>query len=165
MNDRPLLIVDDDLSICLGIAEGLASSREVIICRDIESAEMVLEKTHPSHIVSDVKLSGPFRFEGLDFVDHVRQCSPDTPVILMTGNPAEGLEAEALRRGVVAVLLKPFAIDELERLLGAANGDAGSTTIIPTMADVLSSADMTAMFQPIVSLANDRQGVCRITRH
>ena len=152
----PLLIVDDDLSICLGIAEAFVSPREVIVCRDIESAEMVLEKTRPSHVVSDVKLSGPFRFEGLDFVDYVRNRSPGTPVILITGNPADGLEAEALRRGVLAVLTKPFAIEELESLLGPAPGDAGATTVVPTMADVLSSADMTAVFQPIVSLATRR---------
>lgn len=157
MSNHPLLIVDDDLPVCLAIAEAFAAPRDVMICRDIESAEMLLEKTQPSHVVSDVKLSGPFRFEGLDFVDHVRKRWPDTPVILMTGNPAEGLEAEALRRGVVAVLAKPFAMEELERLLGppAAERRTGETKVVPSMDDVLSSSEMTAKFQPIVSLADD----------
>jgi EAL domain-containing protein (putative c-di-GMP-specific phosphodiesterase class I) len=155
---RPLLIVDDDLPVCLAITEAFVAPRDVVICRDIESAEMLLEKTQPSHVVSDVKLSGPFRFEGLDFVDHVRKRWPETPVILMTGNPADGLEAEALRRGVVAVLAKPFAMEELERLLGPADGDGrtSSTAVVLSMDEVLSSSEMTAKFQPIVSLADGR---------
>lgn len=157
MSARPLLIVDDDLPVCLAITEAFAAPRDVVICRDIESAEMLLEKTQPSHVVSDVKLSGPFRFEGLDFVDHVRSRWPGTPVILMTGNPAEGLEAEARRRGVVAVLVKPFAIEELERLLGPApDGEPSAAIVVPTIDEVLSSGEMTAKFQPIVSLENDR---------
>jgi EAL domain-containing protein (putative c-di-GMP-specific phosphodiesterase class I)/ActR/RegA family two-component response regulator len=158
MNSRPLLIVDDDLTVCMAIAEGLRSPRDVIICRDIESAELVLEKARPSHIVSDVKLTGPFRFEGLDFVDHVRAHAPDTPVILITGHVADGLQTEALKRGVLAVLNKPFAIDDLERLLEPRfdDGGTGAIMIVPTIDDVLRCAEMTAKFQPIVSLADDR---------
>src|SRR6185369_5422881 len=106
--------------VCLAIVAGFVSPRDVIVCQDIESAEMVLETMQPSAVISDVRFTGPFRFEGLDFVDHVRKHSPGTPVILFTGNPTVGLEAEALRRGVLAVLSKPFAIEELERLLGPA---------------------------------------------
>jgi EAL domain-containing protein (putative c-di-GMP-specific phosphodiesterase class I)/ActR/RegA family two-component response regulator len=157
MSARPLLIVDDDLPVCLAITEAFVAPWDVMICRDIESAEMLLEKTQPSHVVSDVRLTGPFRFEGLDFVDHVRSRWPGTPVILMTGNPAEGLEAEALRRGVIAVLAKPFAIEELEQLLGPApNGVPSAPTVVPTMDDILSSGEMTTKFQPIVSLADER---------
>jgi EAL domain-containing protein (putative c-di-GMP-specific phosphodiesterase class I) len=158
MTGRPLLIVDDDLQVCLAIAEGLQPAREVIVCRDIESAEMVLEKDEPSHVLSDVKLTGPFRFEGLDFVDHVRARSPATPVILMTGSLAEGLEAEAFQRGVLAVLSKPFSIGELSRLLGSAPAhlDESVIRIVPTIDDVLGSGAMTVQFQPIVSLAGER---------
>src|SRR5688500_10641779 len=113
-----ILILEDDAHIGEALMMGLErENRTVVLCRDLESAQLVVEQMPLSHIVSDVKLSGPFRFEGLDFIHHVRRHAPKTSIIIMTGSPSPELEREAAERGASAFLMKPFDMDELEAIL------------------------------------------------
>jgi EAL domain-containing protein (putative c-di-GMP-specific phosphodiesterase class I) len=58
----------------------------------------------------------------------------------------------------MAVLTKPFCIEELEDLLGPAAAHDGTpdTLIVPSIDDILLSGGMTAKFQPIVTLSDER---------
>ncbi len=86
-----VIILDDDTVITAVLAEGLErEGRTIITCNDLESAQMVVERMKPSHVISDVRLSGPFSLEGLDFIRFVRQHSPQTRVLLMTGQSTGG---------------------------------------------------------------------------
>jgi EAL domain-containing protein (putative c-di-GMP-specific phosphodiesterase class I)/ActR/RegA family two-component response regulator len=151
-----LLIVDDDADIGLGLAVALErDGRRIIVCRDLESAQIILGVEPVTDIVTDVKLSGPFRFEGLDFITEVQRVAPAARVIVMSGHITEEMEAEAQRRGADAVLSKPFAVDVLEPLLTIpAEATAPSMTIVPTMNEILAGHDLRPRFQPIVSLAD-----------
>jgi EAL domain-containing protein (putative c-di-GMP-specific phosphodiesterase class I) len=152
-----LLVVDDDPVICEGLAHALGrEGRQVVVCRDIESAEIVIDRMPPSHVISDVKLTGPFRFEGLDLLDYIHSHAAGARIVLMTGNLAKGFENEAIRRGVAAVLTKPFSIDELESILGfERNGgstEPASLVMIPTLDELIDGDDVVPHLQPIVSL-------------
>jgi len=150
-----LLIVDDDPDIGLGLAVALErDGRRIIVCRDLESAQIMLNAEPVTDIVTDVKLSGPFRFEGLDFITEIQRVAPAARVILMSGHITDEMEAEAQRRGADAVLSKPFASDVLEPLLTVpAEATPPSLTIVPTMNEILASGELRPRFQPIVSLA------------
>lgn len=153
---QTLLIVDDDPDIGLGLAVALErDGRRIIVCRDLESAQIILGAEPVTDIVTDVKLSGPFRFEGLDFITEIQRVAPAARVILMSGHVTDELEAEAQRRGADAVLSKPFAVGMLEPLL-TVPGDAtpASMTLVPTMNEILAGNDLRPRFQPIVSLAD-----------
>lgn len=66
-----LLIVDDDPSIALGLTAALeCDGRRILVCRDVESAELILEHEQVDDVMTDMKLTGSFRFEGLDFLEH-----------------------------------------------------------------------------------------------
>src|SRR5258706_14431504 len=131
------------------------AARRIIVCRDLESAQIILGVEPVTDVVTDVKLSGPFRFEGLDFITEVQRVAPAARVIVMSGHITEELEAEAQRRGADAVLSKPFAADVLEPLLRVPSDDtASSMTLVPTMDEILASGALRPRFQPIVSLAN-----------
>ena len=151
-----LLIVDDDPDIGLGLAVALErNGRRIIVCRDLESAQIILGVEPVTDIVTDVKLSGPFRFEGLDFITEIQRVAPAARVILMSGHITEELEAEAQRRGADAVLSKPFAVDVLEPLLSVPSDDtASSMMLVPTMDEILAGGALRPRFQPIVSLAD-----------
>jgi EAL domain-containing protein (putative c-di-GMP-specific phosphodiesterase class I) len=153
---QTILIVDDDPTIGLGLAVALErNGRRIIVCRDLESAQMILGSEPVTDIVTDVKLSGPFRFEGLEFITEIMHVAPSARVILMTGHSSDELVAEAERRGADAVLSKPFGTEELEPLLNEASGDeAPSMVIVPTLDEVIGSGDLRPRFQPIVSLAD-----------
>jgi DNA-binding NtrC family response regulator len=121
MNAKSLLLVDDDPDITTAISAALDGLVEhIVVCNDIESAEVMIESTPFDGIISDIRLSGPFRFEGLDFVGFVRRHQPSARVLLMSGDISTGLAAEARSRGASGVLQKPFDTDEVERILGSA---------------------------------------------
>ena len=153
---QTLLIVDDDHNVGLGLAVALErDGRRIIVCRDLESAQIILAEEEVTDIVTDVKLSGPFRFEGLDFITEVMRVAPSARVILMTGHSSDELVAEAERRGADAVLSKPFGTEVLEPLLSDASGnEPPSLVIVPTLDEVIGSGELRPRFQPIVLLSD-----------
>lgn len=149
---QTILIIDDDPCVCEALSAVLESpGRHVIVCRDFESAAMMLELFLVTHVLSDVKFTGPFRFEGLDVVDFVQRSGSAAPVILMTGYASEELRREALTRGAAAVLEKPVCEEDIERFFPPPElKREGVVTIVPTFDDIVSGNDLYAQFQPLV---------------
>jgi EAL domain-containing protein (putative c-di-GMP-specific phosphodiesterase class I)/ActR/RegA family two-component response regulator len=151
-----LLIVDDDPAVGVGLAAALeCDGRRIIVCRDLESAQIILEVEPVTDVLTDVKLSGPFRFEGLDFITEIMKVAPAAHVIVMTGHISDELIAEAQRRGADAVLSKPFAVDILEPLLSVPSADSPASLIsVPVLDEIVGSLNLRPRFQPIVVLAD-----------
>ncbi|HEU4522900.1 MAG TPA: response regulator, partial [Thermoanaerobaculia bacterium] len=156
-----VLILDDDLTITEGLAAGLArSGRTLIACNDLESGELVVEWLKPSHVVSDVRLTGAFGYEGLDFIRFVKRHSPDSRVILMTGDAPDALQFEASERGAAAFLQKPFEVAELDSVLNlmapfrVGSPEWPDIIRLPLLDDILRGDMLSTLFQPIVNLAS-----------
>lgn len=160
-----ILLLDDDVMITEGLAAGLErEERTLITCNDVESAELIVERMHPSHIVADIRLSGPFGYEGLDFIRYAKRHAPESRIILISGEAAEALQLEASERGAVAFLKKPFEVSELDAtldLLRSAGVSAvhGESRIIrmPLLDEIVRSDDLHPYFQPIVALGRENQ--------
>jgi EAL domain-containing protein (putative c-di-GMP-specific phosphodiesterase class I) len=156
-----ILLVDDDVMITEGLAAGLErEGRSMITCNDVESAELVTERMRPSHIVADIRLSGPFGYEGLDFIRFAKRVVPESRVILISGDCAEALQLEASERGAVAFLKKPFDVKELDAMLdllhaSALTGHSTEDRVIrtPLLDDIMQGRALSTAFQPIVDLA------------
>lgn len=155
-----VLVLDDDLMITDGLSAGLArDARTIVTCNDLEGAEMVVDWLKPSHVVSDVRLSGSFGYEGLDFIRFVKRQSPDTRVFLMTGDAPDALQLEASERGAVAFLQKPFETAALDAMLDLmapprrGSPDWPDIIKVPTLDLILASDTLSTVFQPIVNLA------------
>jgi EAL domain-containing protein (putative c-di-GMP-specific phosphodiesterase class I)/ActR/RegA family two-component response regulator len=155
-----ILLIDDDQIITEGLGAALqCEGRTIITCNDIESAELIVERLHPSHVVTDVRLSGPFAFEGLDFVRFVRRHAPESRVVLMSGQTSDAIRREATERGAVALLSKPFGIGELDAVLDMSAPPSSIESMVehpvirvPLLEELLGSKDLRPFFQPIVSL-------------
>jgi EAL domain-containing protein (putative c-di-GMP-specific phosphodiesterase class I)/ActR/RegA family two-component response regulator len=154
-----VLILDDDVMITGGLAAGLArAGRTVVTCNDIEGGEVVIDWLQPSHVVSDVHLTGAFGYEGLDFVRFVKRRSPETRIILMTGDAPDALQLEASERGAVSFLQKPFEVSEIDAVLDFLAPDRAGSTAWPEIIDVpaleriLSEQLLWTAFQPVVKL-------------
>ncbi|MGZ7030725.1 MAG: EAL domain-containing protein, partial [Thermoanaerobaculia bacterium] len=168
-----VLILDDDVMITEGLAEGLAgSSRTIITSNDLEGGELVVEWLKPSHVVTDVRLTGAFDYEGLNFIRFVKSHSPDTRVILMTGDAPDALQLEASERGAVGFLLKPFEVSDLDAMLDlmapprVGSPDWPGIIRIPTLDSILTGTSMSTVFQPVVRLSNGAQlGYEALTRN
>lgn len=155
-----VLLLDDDILITEGLAAGLERpGRTVVTCNDIESAELIVERFQPSHIVADIRISGQFGFEGLDLIRHAKRHAPESRVILISGNAPEDLQMEASQRGAVAFLQKPFTVEELDSMLDviAASpltrmADERGVIRMPMLEEILASNELRPFFQPIVAL-------------
>jgi EAL domain-containing protein (putative c-di-GMP-specific phosphodiesterase class I)/ActR/RegA family two-component response regulator len=155
-----VLILDDDPMITEGLSALLErQGRTLITCNDVESGEMIVDWIHPSLVVSDLRLTGPFSLEGLDFIRFAKRQSPETRVIVMTADAPDALQLEAAERGAVAFLRKPFEVAELDAFIDlmSAPARAGSgvwPTVmkVPPLDEILTTNSIYTMFQPIVNL-------------
>lgn len=155
-----ILILDDEEMITEGLAAGLErEGRTLITCNDVESAELIVEHMHPSHIVADIRISGPFGYEGLDFIRFAKRHAPESRVILISGDGSEALQLEASERGAVGFLRKPFDVSELDRTIdmlrcSAISACSGFDRVIrmTLLDDIVRSDALRPMFQPIVRI-------------
>jgi EAL domain-containing protein (putative c-di-GMP-specific phosphodiesterase class I) len=154
-----VLLADDDDAITEALSYTLArEGRTVILCSDVDAAELALSRYPITHLVTDVQFSGDFGFEGLHFLSRVRTLSPDCRIVLMTGNASPALRTAAASHGAT-VLTKPFATTELESALtgGEAVTDSVDTSSyevirIPSIDAILYGDGLSIAFQPIVRL-------------
>ena len=156
---QTLLIVEDNPVVAEGLSLLLAqTSRRVIAAPDIASAELMLDNERIDAVLSDIRLSSDFRFEGLEFIDEVRKKAPDARIVLMTGSHMNSLEEAALSRGAHGLLRKPFSLDSVLALLDdpgpiTANVPA---TILPTLDDLVSQRSIRMALQPIVEFEGEQ---------
>lgn len=107
-----ILIVDDEESILFAMEQYItAQGCTVDTARELEEAQALLNNIRYHLVVADLRLSGIHGTEGLDLVSMVRECCPNTRVIVLTAYGSAEVQREALRRGAHAVLHKsmPFA--------------------------------------------------------
>jgi EAL domain-containing protein (putative c-di-GMP-specific phosphodiesterase class I)/ActR/RegA family two-component response regulator len=154
---QTILIVDDDARIGSGVAAALERpGRQIIVCQDTESAQLVIELVRVDSIVTDMKFTGEFGFEGLDLIAAIKRL-PDSPdMVLMTGHATETVRTEARSRGAKAVLQKPFATEDLEALLAPPDSEVEPRIIdVPLLDDVIGSRRLVPLFQPLISTAGN----------
>jgi EAL domain-containing protein (putative c-di-GMP-specific phosphodiesterase class I) len=155
-----ILLADDEECITEALSFTLErEGRTVIVCSDIDAAEVALARFPITHVVTDVQFSGEFGFEGLHSLGRIRTQSPDCRIILMTGHATDALRRNALLHGASAVLAKPFDTSDLEEAL---RGEAGidepweaspyETIRIPSIDEILCGDALSVDFQPIVRL-------------
>jgi EAL domain-containing protein (putative c-di-GMP-specific phosphodiesterase class I)/ActR/RegA family two-component response regulator len=168
---QSVLIIDDDLVLKEGLTAYLErAGRTLITCGDLAAAEVIVKRLRPSHIVTDVRLTGLFAYEGLDLLPFVREHSPETHVILMSGDHSDALANEARARGAVAFFGKPFEVSDLAAVLDttskpgvttavdmSAACDDGRVERVPLLDEIIASPELAPFFQPIVSLRGGRE--------
>jgi EAL domain-containing protein (putative c-di-GMP-specific phosphodiesterase class I)/ActR/RegA family two-component response regulator len=158
-NPQCVLVVDDDRNLAEGLALALErEGRTVIVCADLESAELALARYPVTDVVSDVQFSGLFGFEGLHFLERARSNAFGRRTILMTGHATEELRMTARAMGAHAVLAKPFRVAELEALLpldgtSESEGDAPPVVMIESLDEIIARHSLSIVFQPIVRLS------------
>lgn len=111
----PILIVDDDS----GNREGLAlllqqAGYEVTVAESGENALQQLEEKNFAIIITDLMLPG---ISGLDILRRIKESTPQTPVILMTGHASTETAVEAMKEGAFDYLTKPVNVKKLKILL------------------------------------------------
>ena len=151
---QTILLIDDDRRITEALGMALeCKGRTIVVCPDVESAEIALQMFRVTDVVSDVQFSGLFGFEGLHFIDRIRATVPDARLVLMTGYASDALRDAAAGYGATAVLSKPFDISELEAVLSCSDLDESpfELIVVPSIDEILNTGRIETAFQPIMT--------------
>jgi two-component system response regulator AtoC len=112
MMPATVLVVDDDdrlrqtLSLLLRTA-----GHEVLTAVDVEGAEAALREHDVDLVISDLRMPGG---SGLDLLDTVKRLDADASVILLTAYGTVESAVQAMQRGALDYLQKPFDAEELK---------------------------------------------------
>ena len=110
---RPrLLLVEDDAATRTLLSKHLERQGCQVVAVDA-AEEGIVEagSTRFDAVVADVHLPGQ---SGIEMAGFLTSQDPELPVILMTGDRDESVAREALARGPVSFLIKPFEPSEME---------------------------------------------------
>ncbi|MCR4413580.1 MAG: sigma-54 dependent transcriptional regulator [Thermoguttaceae bacterium] len=110
-----LLIVDDEPSICWGIAR-LAGDlgHTASVAASAEQALAAAASPRPDLILLDVRLPG---MDGLTAIDALRERLGGVPIVVMTAYGDLSIAVEAVRKGAFDYLVKPFELSVVERAI------------------------------------------------
>jgi EAL domain-containing protein (putative c-di-GMP-specific phosphodiesterase class I)/ActR/RegA family two-component response regulator len=175
MRGKIILIVDDEPLVSESIAEALEGpGRRIIRCADIDAAACVLERYQLSLVLTDVRMSQPFGYEGLDLVRRVSAMRGSAGVMVMTGLRDPELGEFARSHGAAMFLQKPFDLSNVERYLLACPEleipfeleQAPLSMEFPDLDAAIGSGELGPVFQPIIDLrAGDIAGAEALTRY
>ncbi len=87
---------------------------EVTVCGDGREAFKVLEKGKFDAAILDLRMPG---LSGIDVLQHLKQVSPDTEAVIMTGHASQETAIAALNLGAFRYITKPCKLVEIDAVL------------------------------------------------
>ena len=115
-----VLVVDDDAPLREAMGKRMRRVGHFVVTA--ESAEIALAQTELGRapfdvVITDVHLPG---MSGIDLATILLERRPAQRIVIVTGDPDEALARDAISRGPVSYLLKPFELFELEAVVNQA---------------------------------------------
>jgi DNA-binding NtrC family response regulator len=131
-----LLVVDDEESICWGLARlGESLGHKVVTASSAEQAFDEVERQAPDLIVLDVRLPG---MNGLAAIERFQKALGAVPIIVITAYGDLGTAVEAVRRGAFDYIAKPFDVQKVKGALVRAllsEEDQSPAAVAPTQVE------------------------------
>jgi DNA-binding NtrC family response regulator len=110
-----VLFVDDEKSLQEFMRSELPRlGHEVTVCPDGRSALKTLEKSSFDAAILDLRMPG---LTGIEVLEQLKQTTPDTEAIVMTGHASMETAIEAMRLGAFDYITKPCKLAEIEAVL------------------------------------------------
>jgi CheY-like chemotaxis protein len=125
---KKVLIVDDEEDMIWSLQKNLPNNKlqvETLTASSGEEALETLTHTPVDLIVTDIKMPG---MSGLDLLSEVNSRYPDLGVIVMTAYSSHECQTEAIRRGGLSYIEKPFDINEMRKVISLALQGKGANT-------------------------------------
>jgi len=117
---KKVLIVDDEEDMIWSLQKNLPNSKlqvETLTASSGEEALETLNHTPVDLIVTDIKMPG---MSGLELLSEVNSRYPHLGVIVMTAYSSHDCETEAILRGGLSYIEKPFDINEMRKVISQA---------------------------------------------
>jgi len=172
MNEKKVLLIDDEASLQRSLALGLLQKGyETESCENGMSGLKALEALKNSHsplhyVVVDVRLPD---IDGIKLLKVIKFNYPDLPVVVITGYGSEATKADATSERADAYLEKPFTVDELTRVLSEIPEKAATPAVVEresaepveekavsayVLMNFTASADLTEAYQQLYFMDN-----------
>jgi len=162
LSSRTVLIVDDEASIRRSLEailrdEGIAS----ITAEDGEGAIQQLSIHHPALVLLDIWMPG---MDGIETLKRIKEISPETPVVMISGHATISTALTATRLGAVDFLEKPLDLTNTLRIVqnilerGEQNAQTRSATWEPVEPSTVNLVRKSAAINPIVFREQTQRG-------
>ena len=109
-----ILIVDDEREITEILADLLSLEYDCTVAGSAEEALVWLRDRAYELVISDITMPG---MSGLEMIPHVKQMSPNTVVVMISGMQTVESAIGALRLGAFDYLMKPFDLRQVEAVV------------------------------------------------
>jgi DNA-binding NtrC family response regulator len=110
-----ILFVDDERSLQEFMRSELPRlGHEVSVCPDGRAALKALEKSSFDVAILDLRMPG---MTGIELLEQLKQSTPDTEAIVMTGHASMETAIDAMRLGAFDYITKPCKLAEIEAVL------------------------------------------------
>ena len=110
-----ILVLDDEPIVLKRLKPALEKSGYDVeaFSRSLEASSRVLEKDFDI-VITDLKMEG---LDGMEFLTRVKDRSPLTEVIVITGFATMETAKESFKKGVFDFLAKPFKLGEIKEVV------------------------------------------------
>ena len=113
-----ILIVDDELNMRLVLGAMLKKEGyEVASAADGREALQILQSGPVAAVITDLKMP---HLSGMELLDRMNAHHPDIPVIMITAHGTVATAVEALKKGALDYITKPFELEELQSVVAKA---------------------------------------------
>jgi len=118
MESRRLIVVDDEEVIRLAATRYFAGQGYAVdAAQDRLEAEALVARHRYAAAIVDLRFGGVRDADGLEILSLLKERSPETRVVVLTGYCPAALEAEARRQGAAMVLRKPQSLSSIAAAL------------------------------------------------
>ena len=113
---KKILVVDDEISICMLLDNFLSLEYDVTTINNGEEALEWLEGNLPDLIISDIQMTN---MDGFEFLTKVRQrgFTKHTPFVMLSARAESKERIKCYQLGAQDYLTKPFNPEELEEVV------------------------------------------------
>ena len=152
MNKKKILIVDDEIHTCQGLARALKYEWETFTASNGKEAIKIFEDNPVDIILTDVKMPG---MNGIELLRQLKNIRPETPAIVMSAYNETETVVDAVKAGAYDFITKPFRLDDLDGVLKTAVQASPSLQLPST--HKASSAQLPAIAQSAKGSKNSPQ--------
>jgi len=115
---KNVLIVDDELNMRLVLSAVLKKEGfEVSSASDGREALQVLQSNKIDVVITDLKMPD---MDGMELLTNISAQYPEIPVIMITAHGSIATAVEALKKGALDYITKPFDLDDLKNVISKA---------------------------------------------
>ena len=115
MGAKRILVVDDDDAVATVLAGMLEQhAHQADTAGSVREALQRIDHDPPDLVLTDLRMPGE---SGLDLVSHLRREMPEVPVAVITAHGSIETAVQAMKRGAVDFLTKPFERDAVLALV------------------------------------------------